>query len=75
MDYNDIYALWHRNFVRECKKKEMELIDLANDAGTSKTNVCCYLTGSIKPSPRQMIKLCNKWNIPLDKVFCLRKLK
>jgi len=69
MTYDQLFSIWLENFRYECKIRGMDLNKLENETNLSKTNLCCYLTGSKRPSVKKLLKLCTQLNIPHQNIF------
>lgn len=69
MDYNELYKIWHQNFLYECWHRKIDLLKYEELSNKGKTNFCCFLKGSRKVSAKQIAKYCNQLNIPANLIF------
>jgi hypothetical protein len=69
MSYDELYTIWHTNFISECKLKNINLEKFLFLTDLTKTNGCCYFKGTKRASAKKLLGFCIKLNIPPDAVF------
>jgi len=72
-DYGQMVHGWTANLKRELNKKEMSLTEISILTNKAKPNICATLNGSRKSSPSFIHTIATAANIPLHKVFKIRK--
>ncbi len=69
MEYEDLYAIWHKNFIYECWLRQINLKKYELLTGNDSANFCCTLTGSRKASASKILHHCHELEIPTQIVF------